>query len=150
MQYENKSYRRFVEWLEITNLLDYLQLKRIPHFTILQKFASRISNSFLQKVLISFATTCNNQEDVVVGIDATGFKSAFSQYYDDITCNTTSVNKRPFIKSILCADTNKQMICHIKIRHSYAHDNIDFIPILSSIQNALPISLVVADKGYDD
>ena len=77
-------------------------------------------------------------------------KSAFSQYYDDRTCNTTSVNKRPFIKSILCADTNKQMICHIKIRHSYAHDNIDFIPILSSIQNALPISLVVADKGYDD
>ena len=37
----------------------------------------------------------------------------------------------------------------IKIRHSYCHDNSDFIPVLSAIQN-LPISLVVADKGNDD
>lgn len=149
-QYENKSYRRFAEWLEeATNIMDYLNLKRIPHFTTLQKFTARISNSILQKILLSFVTVyCYNQEHIV-GIDVTGFKSAFSQYYDNRTTSNFS-KRRTFIKNTISADTNRQLICRIKVRHSYCHDNIDFIPILSSIQKALPISLVVADKGYDD
>lgn len=147
-QYENKSYRRFVEWLEeAANLLQHLHLKRIPHFTTLQKFTARISNSLLQRLLLSFITAYTNQRHNI-GIDATGFKSAFSQYYDNrITTNYSK--RRKFIKNTISADTNRQMICHAKIRHSYAHDNTDFIPVLSAIQK-LPISLVVADKGYDD
>ena len=150
-QYENKSYRRFVEWLEeANNLLQYLQLKRIPHFTTLQKFAARISNSILQKILLSFVIAHDNQgQGHTIGIDATGFKSAFSQYYDNRTATTANVSKRTFIKNTICVDTNRQLICKTKTRHSYCHDNIDFIPVLYAIQN-LPISLVVADKGYDD
>jgi hypothetical protein len=152
-QYENKSYRRFVEWLEeADNLLQHLQLKRIPHFTTLQKFTAKISNLFAKekKVLLSFVTTYNTQRHTI-GIDTTGFKSAFSQYYGDRTSTATSnVDKRrTFIKNTICADTKRQLICRIKIRHSYCHDNIDFVPVLSALYN-LPISLVVADKGYDD
>ncbi len=152
-QYENKSYRRFVEWLEeADNLLEYLHLKRIPHFTTLQKFTARISNSLLQKILLSFITTYNTQRHIIC-IDTTGFKSAFSQYYKDRTSSTATNNvdkRRTFIKNTICADTNRQLICRIKARHSYCHDNIDFIPVLSSISKAISISLVVADKGYDD
>lgn len=154
-QYENKSYRRFVDWLEeATNLLDYLGFKRIPHYTTIQKFATRISNSMLQKILISFVTAHYKQEQTI-GIDATGFKSAFSQYYGNRTATTINTvpndiaTRRVFIKNTISADTNRQLICRVKIRHSHAHDNTDFIPVLSAIQS-LPISLVVADKGYDD
>jgi hypothetical protein len=154
-QYENKSYRRFVEWLEeAVNLLQHLQLKRIPHFTTLQKFTARISNSLLQRLLLSFVTIYYHIQEYTIGIDATGFKSAFSQYYENriatvIDATNHIARRRTFIKNTICADTNRQLICRVKIRHSYAHDNTDFIPVLSAIQK-LPISLVVADKGDDD
>jgi hypothetical protein len=149
-QYENKSYRRFAEWLEeADNLLQHLRLKRIPHFTTLQKFTTRISNSLLQRLLLSFVTVYYCSQEYTIGIDATGFKSAFSQYYDNRVTTTNSIKRRTFIKSTVSADTNTQFLCHTRTRHSHTHDNVDFIPVLSAIQN-LPISLVIADKGYDD
>lgn len=74
-QYENKSYRRFTDWLEETYYLQmFLQLSRISHYTTLQqKFTERIQNSLLEKVLQSFIVL----SDIIhafVGIDATGFK----------------------------------------------------------------------------
>ena len=54
-QYEGKSYRMFVEWLiEAYYLRLFLQLPCIPHFTTLQKFADRINNTLLGKVISSF------------------------------------------------------------------------------------------------
>lgn len=39
--YEGKDYRRFCEGLEVSKIPEHLGLKRIPHFTTLQKFAQR-------------------------------------------------------------------------------------------------------------
>ena len=78
-------------------------------------------------------------------------KSAFSQYYDNKTTTTDNITKRrTFVKSTVSADTNRQLICHTRTRHSYVHDNVDFIPTLSPIRKSLSITLVIADKGYDD
>jgi len=46
-QYENKSYRMFVEWLfkEAYYLRMFMQLSNIPHYTTLQKFAARVSGT---------------------------------------------------------------------------------------------------------
>ena len=41
-QYENKSYRMFVEWLmEAYYLRIFMKLSHIPHYTTLQKFTER-------------------------------------------------------------------------------------------------------------
>lgn len=56
-QYECKSYRRFVEWFnDAYNLRMYLHLNRIPHYTTLQKFASRIDGTLLYRIASSFIT----------------------------------------------------------------------------------------------
>ncbi len=102
-----------------------------------------------KKILISFVTAHHKQEQTI-GIDATGLLSAFSQYYGNRTAAADSIaRRRTFIKNTISADTDRQLICRVKTRNSYAHDNVDFIPILSAFHN-LPISMVVADKGYDD
>ena len=45
---------------------------------------------------------------------------------------------------------NKQIVCSIKIRRAPTrHDNIDFAPIVTRISKIKPLSVVVADKGYD-
>ena len=47
-------------------------------------------------------------------------------------------------------DVLKQIVCSIKIRRAPTrHDNIDFAPIVTRISRIKPLSVVVADKGYD-
>jgi hypothetical protein len=145
-QYEDKSYRLFVEWLvEAYYLRTFLQLSSIPHYTTLQKFASRISSTVLGKVISSFILLLNISK-LFIGIDSSGFKlSTASQYYMD----KSKVQKK-YLKLLLGAEVLYQIICDIKIRRAPTkHDTIDFQPIVQRTSEILPLSVVVADKGYD-
>jgi hypothetical protein len=54
-QYEAKSYRRFVEFLqEAFGVGDLLGLSRIPHYTTLQKAAARLTHGMLIRILELF------------------------------------------------------------------------------------------------
>ena len=145
-QYEGKSYRMFVEWLiEAHYLRMFLQLTHIPHFTTLQKFADRINNGLLGKIISSFIILTRTRH-IVAGIDSTGFKVTHaSQYY-----TKRSNPRRIYAKLSIGADVLQQIICNIKIRRAPTiHDNIDFQPLIMKIAKTLPLSVVTADKGYD-
>ena len=136
----------FVEWLvEAHYLRLYLQLSRIPHFTTLQKFTDRINNSLLEKIISSFIIISGTKH-IFVGIDSTGFKITHaSQYYTERTGL-----RRKYAKLSIGADVLQQIICNIRIRRAPTrHDNIDFRPIITRTSNILPLSVVIADKGYD-
>ncbi len=48
------------------------------------------------------------------------------------------------------ADLLKQVICTMKIMRAPArHDNVDFRPLVESAGAIMPLSVVLADKGYD-
>ena len=146
-QYEGKSYRMFVEWLvEAYYLRMFLQLSHIPHYTTLQKFSSRINGTLLEKIISSFILLLSNIKRLFVGIDSSGFKvTKASQYYTD----RTKLRKK-YVKLSLGADMLQQIICTIKIRRAPTrHDNVDFRPLITKIVKILPLSVVVADRGYD-
>jgi hypothetical protein len=151
-QYEGKSYRMFTEWLvEAHYLRMFLQISRIPHFTTLQKFSDRIAGTVLQGMISSFITLLLiNVNHIFFGIDSSGFKSTHSsQYYTE---RTKLRKKKKWIKLSVGADVLKQIICSIKIRrapHHTRHDNIDFKPIIARTSEIRPLSVAVADKGYD-
>jgi hypothetical protein len=81
-QYEKKSYRMFTDWLiEAYYLRNFLELDYIPHFTTLQKFAARIADTLLAKIISSFILLLNINR-LFIGIDSTGFKMTnASEYY---------------------------------------------------------------------
>ncbi len=147
-QYEGKSYRMFVEWLvEAYYLRMFLQLSHIPHYTTLQKFVSENKwyiigeDNFIVHILL-----LSNIKRLFVGIDSSGFKvTKASQYYTD----RTKLRKK-YVKLSLGADMLQQIICTIKIRRAPTrHDNVDFRPLITKIAKILPLSVVVADRGYD-
>ena len=76
----------FVDWLvEVHNLRLFLGLLRIPHFTTLQKFTDRVSNSLLKKIIPSFVVISGTKH-IFAGIDSTGFNiTRASQYYTEQT-----------------------------------------------------------------
>jgi hypothetical protein len=146
-QYEGKSYRMFSEWLvEAYYLRTFLQLSHIPHFTTLQKFTERISGTLLGKLISSFIILTKIGQ-LFVGIDSSGFKATHaSQYYIERV-----KLRRKYIKLSLATDVLQQIICTIKIRRAPTrHDSIDFRPLITKISELVLLSVVTADKGYDN
>ena len=147
-QYENKSYRMFVEWLmESYYLRIFMKLSHIPHYTTLQKFAARINGTMLAKIISSFILLLNYIHRLFIGIDSSGFKTTnTSQYYTDKV-----KTRKKYVKLSVSAEMLFQLICTIKIRRALItrHDTKDFPPLLIKASEILPISVTVADKGYD-
>ena len=136
----------FAEWLvEAYYLRLFLQLSRIPHYTTLQKFTDRINIMMLGKIISSFILFTSTRH-IFTGIDATGFKITHaSEYYT----NRAKLRKK-YAKLSIGADVLKQIICKVKVRRAPTrHDNVDFKPIVTRIAKIKPLSVVVADKGYD-
>ena len=144
--HEGKSYRMFIEWLVEGHYLRlFLGLSQIPHFTTLQKFAGRISNTLLEKIISSFIVISVTKH-IFAGIDSTGFKiTPASQYYTERTGL-----RRKYAKLSIGADVLQQIKASIKNKTTPTrHDNMDFRPIITRIAEILPLSVITVDKGYD-
>jgi hypothetical protein len=100
------------------------------------------------KIISSFILLLKNINNrLFVGIDASGFKlTNSSQYYTD-----RAKLRKKYLKLSLAADVVVcQIICTIKIRRYPRNDTIDFQPpLITKTCKIIPISITVADKGYD-
>ena len=147
-QLEGKSYRRFADWLrDCRPLLRALGIARIPHYTTLQKFASRLPSGLLDRVLRGFASEAVRAEvSFILGIDASGFRpSKASSYY---TRSLRPRRVRRYVKCTLAVELRSQLVCSFKARRLARHDVVDFKPVLEKAQPKRGF-VVVADKGYD-
>ena len=60
------------------------------------------------------------------------------------------LRKKKWIKLSIGCDVLQQLICIVKVRRGPArHDNVDFQPIITKTSDIKPLSVAVADKGYD-
>lgn len=150
-QYENKSYRRFMEWLEVTDQIQAcLGLERLPHYTTLHKFTQRIPPVWIHLLLKESNSPVD--EPVTVAIDSTGFRSDHaSQHY--IKRMTRLGVKRVCVKSHLKltigVETESQLVVSYKIRRGPASDYWDFPAVARRAASAVPLGTIVADRGYD-
>jgi hypothetical protein len=144
-QYECKSYRRFVEFLqEAFGVGEFLGLSKIPHYTTIQKAAARLSHGILIRILESFVISSKIRK-MFAGIDSTGLTHGQASYYYTKRLKL----RRKFVKVSICADMKRQLICGIKIRHRRRNDSVDFVPLLEQAARLAPVGVVVADRGYD-
>jgi hypothetical protein len=139
----NLSYREFTDWLEASKLIEYLKLKRIPHFTTLQKVVKRLKPLWLQVIITSFIKNIK----LKVGIDATGFSiREGSSYY----CKRTAIvtKKKRYIKLSVLADLANQLVIACAVRMFPANDYKDFLPLVKKVKGR-DIEYIAADKAYD-
>jgi len=140
--YLKRTYRETVEIMgELQKIRKRIKLRRIPHFTTLQKFLQRFRPALLEKLIYSMI---DNSDCSRVAVDSTGFSSGYaSRYYIDRIEGKSEV--RNFMKASMAVDLKRQLVLSLKIRKAPANDSRDFIPLLKKIH---PL-LVIADKGYD-
>ena len=112
-QYESKSCRRLVQLSEeCVGIREYLGFSKIPHYATLQKAAARSEGSPLRKMLQEFIPY-KRVRLVLAGIDGSGFSYSTASYHYTKRARL----RRNFLKIVVCADMNSQLICTAIIHH---------------------------------
>ena len=140
----NVSYIRFVEICEENNLKRMLCLKRIPHYTTIQKFVQRTPKALFEKLV----RTCRkllNLKDVTASIDGTGFSNTNPSHH--YLKRIDGIKVRNFTKTVFLTDNKTKLILNVRTHSDHASETLDFIPLIKELKNIL--SCVLADKGYD-
>lgn len=140
------GYRKFVESLYDSKIPEYIGLKKVPHFTTLQKFAQRLGANLLDK-LIFLSQTLFKESGTFFGADSTGMEldHASAHYCKRID------RKKPvkgFVNLNALSDLYNKIILVTKIRKKRRHDCSDFMPMWNKVKH-LDFDYFVADKGYD-
>jgi hypothetical protein len=145
-EHSNLDYRGFTESLYDSKIPSYIGLKKIPHFTTLQKFAKRLAARLVDKLVILTRHLFKNPGRIF-GADSTGLEldHASSHY-----CKRIGREKpvKGFVNLNVISDMKNKNILVTKIRKKRRHDCSDFMPMFNKIKQ-LDFDYVVADKGYD-
>lgn len=153
----DKSYREFINIIEVcTEILNLLNISKVPHFTTLQKVAKRLKIRFLEKIVSGFILL-TIRVNVRLGIDSTGFQlTRASAHYTKVLKKDKKARRKikKYLKLSIVADLDKQLIISQKIRRSPAHDNIDFNSVVDKSKEILDdndkkAKSFDADKAYD-
>src|SRR5271169_3833964 len=125
-----------------------LALDKIPHFTTLQKFVTRVPSSLfnflLSRILKLFYSYGENVS--VAAIDATGFTSSYASYYYS---RRTGKLRRSFLRTSISIDTSKKVILGWKISQKTDHEIKHANALIRQSNRMRKSDCYVMDKGYD-
>jgi len=142
----NFTYRRFSELLYDSKLPQYIGLRRIPHFTTLQKFVSRIKSKVFDRIIFE-TRSLFRQIGTIWGVDSTGFElDQASAHYCKRIDRQEPV--KGFVNLNAISDLYNKIFVVVKLRKYRRHDCIDLKCMYPKIKNE-PFDYFVADKGYD-
>jgi hypothetical protein len=145
-EHSRYDYRTFIESLYDSKIPQYIGLRKIPHFTTLQKFAKRLESKLLDK-LIFLTQHLFKERGTFFGVDSTGMEldHASSHY-----CKRIDRQKpvKGFVNLNATSDLYNKIILATKIRKKRRHDCSDFLPMWNKVK-CLDFDYFVADKGYD-
>jgi len=152
-----KSYREFVDWLEVmTALRRRLRLRALPHFTTLHKFSLRLDERTLDGLVATLASS--TASDGVLAVDSTGMQSGSASFYfvqtlslrrDDAGTMELRRHKR-HIKLTLAVDVDTQMIVSLLTSPGPGPDFEHLRPaVAKAASGGFAVTAVLADRGYD-
>ncbi|RXA15579.1 IS5 family transposase [Methanosarcina sp. MSH10X1] len=132
----------------MNNIKEKLDLDKVPHYTTLQKFVSRIPSSLfnliLSKTLKLFYSHGENAS--ITAIDATGFTNSYASHYYS---KRTGKLLRSFLKTSISVSTDKKVILGWKISQKTDHDVKHAETLIRQSNKLRKSQCYVMDKGYD-
>jgi transposase len=140
----NLSYRRFVEVCEENNMQRMLCIKRIPHFSTIQKFVQRMEKSLFEK-LVRACRKLLNLKDVVAAIDGTGFSNTNPSHYFQKRIDGVVVKN--YTKTVFLTDIKTKLILATQTFSDHTNETTVFKPMVKQLASCL--KTILADKGYD-
>lgn len=158
-EYFHQGYERFCLMLEdLTAVLDFLKLEKIPHFTTLQKVSQRLKGNIVENLLLGFASQANFR----AGMDSTGMSCQHSTYYYEKRLEhfrkakktkpgrPRSKHKKKHQYNNLLVDLDRQLVLAGVFARGSKSDMKKLKPTLNKAKDLFEqMEDFDADKGYD-
>jgi len=140
----NVSYRRFVRIVEESGLCRMLCIKRVPHFTTLQKFLQRVNKALFEK-MVRACHKLLDLKNLEACVDGTGFSNTNPSHH--YIKRVDGVQVKNYTKTTFLTDNNTKLVLNVKTHSDHASEALDFVPLIHELKSAL--SCVLADKAHD-
>lgn len=138
------SYREVVDYAAEHHLERLFCIRRIPHYTTLQKFLARVDKELFERLVRACARVLKLCK-AVVAVDSTGFSLTNPSHYYSNRINAPRVKN--FVKLSLAVDVKTKLVLNCKAHANNQHDILDFQPLLKDLRKLA--KSVLADKAYD-
>ena len=138
------SYRRTVDKIADLNIHRNLGMRKAPHFTTLQKFASRLGVDVILRIFYLL-----RRKGWYVAADTTGFETSSPSHYYIKRCD--GINVSGFVKVSVLVDAKKKLPLHASVKAGkdcHMHDIKMLKKQLSEVLSLKP-RYFLADKAYD-
>lgn len=144
----NASYRRFVEICDENSVQHMLCLKRVPHFTTLQKFVQRTPKALFEK-LVRACSKLLDLKEVNASLDGTGFSNTNPSHYyiKRSTEQDREIKVKNYTKTLFLADIKTKLVLNVKTFSDNTSETTQFKSMVQEIHKIL--RSVLADMGFD-
>ena len=107
--YTRSTYRQIIDLLELSDKIQkYLHLKKVPHYTTLQKFFQRLPTSILQE--LNKLILQNHQiTGEIIALDGSGFTNDYADKYYAIIRRK---ERKSYVKNHISIDVDGRLILH--------------------------------------
>ena len=143
--YTKATYRQTTELLNISDKIqEYLKIKRVPHYTTIQKFFKKLPSSTLQemnKIILSQHTI----KGELIALDGTGFTN---DYADKYYAKIRRKERKSYVKNHIAIDVETRLILHYTTNKGPKYDTTFAISTIRQIKKYKP-RYIIADKAYD-
>lgn len=140
---EKKDYRDMPDFLEL--LKKEIGLRRIPHFTTINKFALRVKPLWFDALMEELLNSVYQEEAVICSIDGTGLSlNSRSKYFE-----TIAGKRNLFMQCNICYENKHKLILACKLRRKRRNESIDFQSLAKKACKRRNVSLFLEDKAYD-
>ena len=142
--YTRSTYRQITDLLELSDKIQkYLHLKKVPHYTTLQKFFQRLPTSILQE--LNKQILLNNQIDgEIIALDGSGFTNDYADKYYAIIRRK---ERKSYVKNHISIDVESRLILHFAAQRGPRYTRFA-IAAIRNIKKYNP-KYILADRAYD-
>ena len=139
--YTRSTYRQITDLLELSDTIQkYLHLKKIPHYTTLQKFFQRLPTSILQE--LNKQILLNHEiNGEIIALDGSGFTN-------DYAAIIRRKERKSYVKNHISIDVDSRLILHYAAQRGPRFDTRFAIAAIRNIKRYNP-KYILADRAYD-
>lgn len=143
--YTRSTYRQITDLLELSDKIQkYLHLKKVPHYTTLQKFFQRLLTSILQE-LNKLILQNHHITGEIIALDGSGFTNDYADKYYAIIRRK---ERKSYVKNHISIDVDTRLILHFAAQRGPRFDTRFVIPAIRNIKKYNP-KYILADRVYD-
>jgi len=129
--YTKSTYREIIDFIDVSDIIKkYLRIKKVPHFTTIQKFFKRLPSKQIREIN-HLILSLNDIKADIIALDGSGFTN---DYADKYYARIRQKERKSYIKNHLTIDVKTRLILYYQTSRGPKYDTQFAKPALRQIK----------------